>query len=321
MRTYVTNNPQIQKFDDLVTSREETRAGFIQFALEKNRCSTPYIEEAKTFKIYASKAKSPDDLLDIAEIRKPLLTASGLSDKALNYFTEEDKTNAILGLIDKFLKPAGEHFIDEVVYRYLLIRGDSLGGSMRNIVGFLAQQKFIRTFISCLNIRNLPYVWLDGNNKGGWKQKPRDDYQIENSLKAISWEFNGKSTLLGFNLKIPTVHNNVDLCLFSAKPEEFPDILSLPQRALLFGELKGGIDPAGADEHWKTGNTALERIRSAFNRINTPIQTIFVGAAIEVKMAQEIFLQLTEGKLTNVANLTKDSQLVELCDWIITNEN
>lgn len=60
MRTYVTNNPQIQKFDDLVTSREKTRAGFIQFALEKNRRSTPYIEEAKTFKIYASKAKSPE---------------------------------------------------------------------------------------------------------------------------------------------------------------------------------------------------------------------------------------------------------------------
>ena len=32
----------------------------------------------------------------------------------------------------------------------------------------------------------------------------------------------------------------------------------------MFGELKGGIDPAGADEHWKTGNSALVRIRKAF---------------------------------------------------------
>ena len=24
----------------------------------------------------------------------------------------------------------------------------------------------------------------------------------------------------------------------------------------MLGELKGGIDPAGADEHWKTGNAA-----------------------------------------------------------------
>ena len=106
------NHSHIEKFEDLITSREQTRAGFIQFALEKNRRSTPYIEDAKTFKIYASKAASPDDLLNIEEIRSPLLTASGLSDKALNYFTEDDKIKAIKELIDKFLKPAGKNFIE-----------------------------------------------------------------------------------------------------------------------------------------------------------------------------------------------------------------
>ena len=76
------NNTQIDRFEDLITSRDETRAGFIQFALEKNRRSTPYIEDAKAFKVFASKANSPEDLLNIKEIRSPLLTASGLSDKA-----------------------------------------------------------------------------------------------------------------------------------------------------------------------------------------------------------------------------------------------
>lgn len=314
------NNTQIDRFEDLITSRDETRAGFIQFALEKNRRSTPYIEDAKAFKVFASKANSPEDLLNIKEIRSPLLTASGLSDKALNYFTEQDKIQAIKELIDKFLKPAGKNFVEEAVYRYLLIRGDSLGGSMRNVVGALAQQKLVRTIISCMNILNIQYVWIDVNNKKEWKSKPEDDYQIENSLKAISWTYKGQSKILTFNLNIPTVRNNVDICLFKATPEEFSDILSHPEKSILFGELKGGIDPAGADEHWKTGNTALERIRTAFNKVNIPVQTIFIGAAIEIKMAQEIFSQLKTGTLTNAANLTKDDQLVELCNWIITNE-
>jgi type II restriction enzyme len=66
---------------DLVTSREQTRAGFIAFALEKNRRSTPIIESAKSLKVLASKAKTAKDLLKISEIRSALLTAAGLPDK------------------------------------------------------------------------------------------------------------------------------------------------------------------------------------------------------------------------------------------------
>ncbi len=314
------NNSKIEKYEDLITSREETRAGFIQFAIEKNRRSTPYIEDAKAFKVYASKAKEPDDLINIKEIQKPLLTASGLSDKAVNYFTDEDKIKAIQNLIDSFLKPAGKDFVEEAVYRYLLIRGDSLGGSMRNVVGALAQQKLIRTILSCMNIQNISYEWLNNNSKTDWQQKPKDDYQIENNLKAISWIVNGKSKILSFNMNVPTVRNNVDICLFSATPKEYADILNHPEKSLLYGELKGGIDPAGADEHWKTGNTALNRICTSFSNINIPVKTIFIGAAIESKMAQEIFYQLKTGVLTNAANLTKDEQLIELCNWIILNE-
>jgi len=83
------------------------------------------------------------------------------------------------------------------------------------------------------------------------------------------------------------------------------------------GELKGGIDPAGADEHWKTANSALVRIRSSFNKLECSPQTFFIGASIEKAMANELFYELQEGKLNNVANLTDDQQLTELCNWII----
>ena len=86
----------------------------------------------------------------------------------------------------------------------------------------------------------------------------------------------------------------------------------------MFGELKGGIDPAGADEHWKTGNSALNRIRTSFTSAGYPrILTSFVGAAIERSMAEEIYSQLQAGILTNATNLTNNNQLIAFCNWLI----
>jgi type II restriction enzyme len=304
---------------DLVTSREQTRAGFIAFALEKNRRSTPIIESAKSLKVLASKAKTAKDLLKITEIQPALLTAAGLSDKAVSYFTEDDKNKAILSLIENFLEPAGDGFIDEVVYRYLLIKGDSLGGSMRNIVGAIAQQKFIRTLLSNLAVSDKNYQWLDNKTKK-WEDKPIDDFAIEENLKALSWKNSkGKNRVLSFNLNIPIVKNNIDICLFNADIKDYNngEIVNTPEKILMLGELKGGIDPAGADEHWKTGNTALNRIRTAFAQQNLKIETSFIAAAIEKKMANEIFSQLQNGTLSNAANLTIDEQLISYCDWLL----
>jgi type II restriction enzyme len=304
---------------DLVTSREQTRAGFIAFALEKNRRSTPIIESAKSFKVLASKAKTAKDLLKISEIRPALLTAAGLSDKAVSYFNEEDKEKAILGLIENFLEPAGKYFVDEVVYRYLLIKGDSLGGSMRNIVGAIAQQKFVRTLLSNLSISATNYQCIHNKSKV-WKEKPTYDFAIEVLLKAIAWKNpKGKSRVLAFNLNIPIVKNNIDICLFSSDTEKYNNgkIVNTPEKIILLGELKGGIDPAGADEHWKTGNTALNRIRESFTNHNLKIETSFIAAAIEKKMASEIFSQLQNKTLSNAANLTIDEQIVNYCNWLL----
>lgn len=90
----IIDNP-INSAADLVTSREKTRAGFISLALEKNYLAVPYVEEAKALKALAGKVKYPADLLTVSDLGAGLLTASGLSDKSLNYLTEDDKTNAI----------------------------------------------------------------------------------------------------------------------------------------------------------------------------------------------------------------------------------
>ena len=126
--------------------------------------------------------------------------------------------------------------------------------------------------------------------------------------------------MLVFNATIPTVKNNVDICLFSSNINDYDPktIVRHNERAIMFGELKGGIDPAGADEHWKTGNTALNRIRTSFAAAGYPqMLTSFVGAAIERAMAEEIYAQLESGTLTNATNLTNNNQLIEYCNWLI----
>jgi type II restriction enzyme len=312
-------NNIIKSSGDLVTSREQTQAGFISFALEKNRRSTPIIESAKYLRVLASQSKNAKELLKVEEMRPALLTAAGLSDKALNHFAEEDKDKAILSLIENFLEPAGKYFVDEFVYRYLLIRGDSLGGSMRNIVGVIAQRKLVRTLLSNFSIVGKTYKWLDNKTKK-WEETPSDDFAIEDQLKALSWKNSGnKNRVLAFNLNIPIVKNNIDICLFNSDISGYNngEIVNIPEKILMLGELKGGIDPAGADEHWKTGNTALNRIRESFAKNNLKINTSFVAAAIEKKMASEIFTQLQNKTLSNAANLTIDEQLISYCDWLL----
>ena len=64
--------------NSLVTPYEQTRAGFVALALEKNRKATPYVEEAKALKSLTRKIEKPLQLLNISELRSSLLTAAGV---------------------------------------------------------------------------------------------------------------------------------------------------------------------------------------------------------------------------------------------------
>lgn len=315
-------NKFIKTYTDLVTTHEQTRAGFLKIALEKNVVGDPYVKNAVAFKAIVKDCISPDEFLDREDIRLFMLTAAGLSDKSLNYLTEKEQTMAISELIEKFLKPAGSNFIDETIYRYLLTKGDAVGGTMRNRIGALGQEKLVRTIISCMNVQGIDYKWLPNiSKKPAWVNKSEDDHDIEKTLKAITWTNNdGENRTLAFNLNISVVKKNVDICLFACDENSYNGgkIVSDVSSTIMLGELKGGYDPAGADEHWKTANTALERIRTSYKSCGKDIQTSFVGGAIELAMAEEIYKQLQNGVMTNAANLTNDEQLVEYCGWLLS---
>jgi len=301
--------------DDLVTPYAAIRTGFIAFALEKNRRATPFIAQARALKAAAAMAKTPAELSDIQDIQPALLTAAGISDKAVAHLQAGDKAKAIQELIRNFLEPAGENFVEELVFRFLLTRGDTLGGSMRNVGGALAQRKLTRAIISSLRIAGKPYQWLHATNNT-WMQMTDDDADIEFYLRGLSWQKGKQNRTLIYNLTVPLVKNNVDLCLFKCSSDEMAGkekakaIFNSPDQYIALGELKGGIDPAGADEHWKTARTALNRIQEAFARLGLKPHTFFIGAA------SEIWAQLENGSLENAANLTDDNQIASVSRWL-----
>jgi len=255
----------------------------------------------------------------VSDIRNGLIAAAGLSDKAASHLGEEGCTAAIKEFIEKFLIPAGDKFKEELIFRFLLTKGDSLGGKMRNIVGALAQRKLCLSIVSSLRLSNVDfYVLNDITNQWIFSKEIDDDTEIENS-KGISWKISkNENRTLYFNITVPFVGNNIDMILLN-KPyaEYFKTTISQCENYIALGELKGGIDPAGADEHWKTAKTALDRIKNAFKKSGFSPYIFFVGAAIENKMAVEIFDDLKSKYINNAANLTKPEHITALSDWLI----
>lgn len=105
MKSYLQH---LKTYEDLITSYEAVRAGFVALALEKNRRATPFVEQARALKIIALTAKNPSELLTIEDIQSALLTAAGISDKAAVHLQTQDKQDAIQGLVQNFLEPAAK---------------------------------------------------------------------------------------------------------------------------------------------------------------------------------------------------------------------
>ncbi len=304
---------------DLVTTYEATRAGFVKAVLEKNRLASPFVDEARTLQVKATPARAPQDLLDLPDIGAGLLSAAGVSDKAANHLKPEDRVVIIREFIRNFLEPAGEKFVEELVYRFLLIRGATLDGKIKNLAGVWAQARLTRFILSGLSIAGRDYKWQRSAAEKWFSSSDEGDKE---GAKALSWRAKDEDRVLVYNRQVPFIKKNVDLCLLDcaladlARRKAAQQIYGSPERYLALGELKGGIDPAGADEHWKTANSALSRIRDAFAKRNLAPDQFFVGAAIQDSMAQEIWDLLEDGQLANAANLNSEEQLVSIAGWL-----
>lgn len=187
---------------------------------------------------------------------------------------------------------------------------------MRNVAGRLAQRKLLRAMAAALDIMGIPYYWI--GREQVWHAADSNEPDFELQAIGMNWTWQGKDRTLLLNRKVPAVRTNVDLCLLNCPRDAWESALKSPSAYIALGELKGGVDPAGADEHWKTARAALNRIESAFSNSAAYPALFFIGAAVVKNMATEICSRLENNTLANAANLTDDNQLAAVAQWIRT---
>lgn len=287
--------------DNLITSHAATVEGFLKQALAKTDKATPYSEKAARFHEALQRVESIetiDALLDDVNYRAGLIAAAGFSLKATGHLSKDELDEAIKEVFSTLRDQFGEAFREEIVYRYLLTAGDTLGGSMRNYIGAEGGLKLVTAIIAA----------LPANEEAEIKKSDKGKVQ------RIAWD----SRLLLFDVKTALIGNNVDVIMLdTSRNVPLKELVTIPQAYLACGELKGGIDPAGADEHWKTARSALGRIQTTFGRHGHQPALFFVGAAIETRMAQEIYADLNSGLLAHAANLTVPEQVEDLAVWLV----
>jgi hypothetical protein len=212
-------------------------------------------------------------------------------------------------------------------YRHLTMMmanlGDSLGGTSRNEVGRIAVERLLDPVICALH-------------------KQGQLWEIEYSLKGKLLLEESEETTGEASRRVEKVHANTDLAWLLRHFQECrvlyheirlkngnrlklnrqlewhspsgdshkigPDLhTEVGEVDMLWaGEVKGGADPAGSDEHWKTATQTFDRILAATDATSRPRPMLsFIATILVERVAREAQAWIEEGKLTSVYNLTR----------------
>ncbi len=280
-------------------------------------------------------ASVPEDLLTMPEIEGALLTAAGFSCEALLGLDQAQRRQTVVDFVEITLKPAGSRFVATLLAHFVEQSVALAQITPQRTMQAWSQRQLVQCVVAELRLAGRPFRWL---RKGNHRWQPQDGLWDCAHVEALAWTVADVSRVLAFDLPIPLMQTaeessaverhvvnsgkNVDICLLHSTPDQYrakakrPGLVRDAEFYVALGELKGGIDPAGADEHWKAANAHLGRIRRSFSALGPLPQMFFVGNAIEASMAGEIWNQLESGDLANAANLTDDRQAVSLVSWL-----
>ena len=306
-------NKYITSPESLVTSKEQTENAFINVVKEKQKNLDNVCIEVKKVRCALDKIKTVNELKKCKELRQVILMAAGLSEKAINLLSTDSKDK----IFNDFIATLSEsEFREEILNRYLIVKGDSFGGSIRNKIGIRGEILLVFSVLKVLKEKSIDFDILEKKSKGWTK----NTYSNIENIVAIHWEVENQHRLLLLRRTIPLISKNVDICLCNSSISEYEtaNILEDIDKMLMLGEIKSGAAPAGADEHWKTANTALNRIREGYQKHKKCPKTSFLANSITLHMAKEIYSQLNSGVLSNAANLNNQNQLKEYCNWLIS---
>jgi hypothetical protein len=203
--------------------------------------------------------------------------------------------------------------------------GDGLGGVSRNEVGRMASTQIVRYLITDLHsikqVHSINYAIkgsLDFLEEGEEEQENTgeliftDEIDLENQLDSLEkYRVKYKEMKLknGYSLLLDR-----QIVWYDDDGKAFrigPDLHSKNDAIDMIwaGEIKGGADPAGSDEHWKTATQALKRIMDAAEATHREQpQMSFLATILVDRVAIEAQQWINEGKLTSVYNLTQISE-------------
>ncbi len=196
--------------------------------------------------------------------------------------------------------------------------GDALGGVSRNEVGRVAVERLMRPLVARLfrkgSLKRIVY---------SLKGRPDDDDRAESSQELLASQIVDIDELLRLFEEHRAKYHQVDTSagnslLFDRQlrwldehNQEFrigPDLHSrIGEVDMAWGaEVKGGADPAGSDEHWKTATEALDRIIRAADATGRPQPKLsFVATILVERVARDVEDWINQGKLTTAYNLTR----------------
>lgn len=209
-------------------------------------------------------------------------------------------------------------------YRHIVMMisnlGDALGGSSRNEVGRIAMVRIINPIIRHLHdmglLTKIEYR-LKGkiSSKGSSGETSRQwiDISSQTDIEKLLATFKENRvwyyTLVTENGSVLKL--NRQLAWSDNMGNQYkmgPDAYSEVGEVDMFwaAELKGGADPAGSDEHWKTATQALDRILKAAEETGRPKPKLsFIATIIVERVAEEAREWIDQGKLSSVYNLTQ----------------
>jgi hypothetical protein len=201
--------------------------------------------------------------------------------------------------------------------------GDSLGGVARNEVGRLASAQVIRMLALHLHrkwrLASIVYrlkgrvVTNDEEDDEASGQEHTLTVSPEMDLETILDRLEGQRVkyreLVLRNGNRLLLDRQLEWQSFDGRNYRIgPDLHSQsPAVDMLWaGEIKGGADPAGSDEHWKTATQALSRISEACDKTGRPKPDLsFMATIIVERVAKEAQTWIDDSRLTSVYNLTK----------------
>tara|TARA_B100000700_G_scaffold230615_1_gene255052 strand:- start:19839 stop:20720 length:882 start_codon:yes stop_codon:yes gene_type:complete len=273
---------------NLVTKEKFVIDGCRWQAKKKRMMANDILKFTQRAKKKLRKINSFYEILESETMTEFLIGAAMLSKKSINHFSSTDLLSFLAKVID-FDRLNELNYLNELERYYLLTSGDSVGGKMRNLIGHKGNDLLIEYITTYLNEHNVDYKLIVNKNN--------NVQSIETDLASVI-----------FNKKPKFINKSIDFIVLKKEQNKDYDIEN-PSSYIAAGELKSGIDPAGADEHWKTATTALSRIRNTFNDINKEIPLYFIGGAISKHMANEIIEAIENNDLKLAANLNIKSQM------------